>query len=141
MAQRVVMGAASAAAVLVIIAAVLVLSARNDGASDPAAEAVGGLAKVTSFSIHAARDGCTFDQARGGLVYRGLTVASTSNGVLDLSFYVQRGSLDDVLPGYVSTVLTFGRHARSHTFDLVIPVTRAQYDAGYDECQYSAGTR
>ena len=80
-----------------------------------------------------------FDEDRGGLVYEGLTVESTSTGVLELSFYVQRDSLDDILPGYVSTVLTFDEDSRSHTFDLVVPVTRADCEAGYDECQWSTG--
>ena len=80
-----------------------------------------------------------FDEDRGGLVYEGLTVESTSTGVLELPFYVQRDSLDDILPGYVSTVLTFDEDSRSHTFDLVVPVTRDDYEAGYDECQWSTG--
>jgi hypothetical protein len=50
---------------------------------------------------------------------------------------VQRDSLDDILPGYVSTVLTFDDDSRSHTFDLVLPVTEDEYEAGYDECQFS----
>ena len=73
-------------------------------------------------------------------MYEGLTVESTSTGVLgSFSFYVQRDSLDDILPGYVSTVLTFDEDSRSHTFDLVVPVTRDDYEAGYDECQWSTG--
>ena len=59
--------------------------------------------------------------------------------MLELSFYVQRESLDDILPGYVSTVLTFDEGSRSHTFDLVVPVTRDDYEAGYDDCQWSTG--
>lgn len=56
-----------------------------------------------------------------------------------LSFYVQRDSLDDILPGYVSTVLTFDEDSLSHTFDLVVPVTRDDHEAGYDECYWSTG--
>jgi hypothetical protein len=95
------------------------------------------LPTVTDFSIRAQKDGCAFDQDRGGLVYKGLTIESKSTGVLELSFYVQRDSLDDVLPGYVSTVLTFDDDSRSRTFDLVIPVTRDEYEAGYDECRFN----
>lgn len=54
---------------------------------------------------------------------------------------MQRDSLDNVLPGYVATVLTFDDHSRSHTFDLVLPVTRDEYEAGYDECHWSHGGR
>jgi hypothetical protein len=66
------------------------------------------------------------------LVHKGLTIKSKSTGVLKLSFYIQRDSLDDILPGYVSTVLTF---------DLVVPVTREDYEAGYDECRWNFGGR
>lgn len=60
---------------------------------------------------------------------------------LDLFFHVQRDSLDDILPGYVSTVLTFDEESRSHTFDLVVPATEDAYEAGYDECYWSTGER
>ena len=50
-----------------------------------------------------------------------------------------RDSLDDILPGYVSTVVAFGEGSRKHTFDLVIPLTRSQYEAGYDDCKWSTG--
>ena len=114
-------------------------SANSDESLDPAAEAVATLPTVTDFSFDGGGDGCAFDAERGGLVYKGLTITSQSTGVLELSFYVQRDSLDDVLPGYVSTVLTFDDESRSHTFDLVLPVTRADYEAGYDECRWDFG--
>ena len=56
--------------------------------------------------------------------------------MLDLTFFVQRDSLDDILPGYVSTVLTFDGDSRSHTFDLVVPVAQDDYEAGYDQCHW-----
>ena len=70
-----------------------------------------------------------------------VTVTSTSTGVLQLAFYVQRDSLDDILPGYVSTVLTFDEDSRRHTFDLVVPVTQQDYEAGYDECYWTTTGR
>ena len=123
-----------------ILAAVVATGVGGGGDLDPAAGTVAELPTVTDFSLRAASDGCAFDQARGGLVYKGLTIASTSTGVLALSFYAQRGSLDDILPGYVSTVLTFDEDARSHTFDLVVPVTQAQYEAGYNECRFATSS-
>jgi hypothetical protein len=116
--------------------AVSAFSASSDEPLDPAAEALSDLPTVTDFSIRA-EEGCVFDPTRGGLVSQGLRVESESSGVLGLSFYVQRNSLDDVLPGYVSTVLTFDDDSRSHTFDVVVPVTHDEYQAGYDECQFS----
>jgi hypothetical protein len=129
----------TAAGTLGLVGAVVALSAGSDDTPNPAADAVADLPTVTDFSIHAASDGCVFDQDRGGLVYKGLTIESKSTGVLDLNFYVQRDSLDDIRPGYVSTALTFDEESRSHTFDLVIPVTQDDYEAGYDECYWSTG--
>ena len=140
MAHRTAKLVGAAAGALGLVGAVLALSAGSDDDSlSPAALEVADLPTVTDFSIGGARDGCVFDEDRGGLVYEGLTVESTSTGVLELAFYVQRDSLDDILPGYVSTVLTFDEDARAHTFDLVVPVTRDDYEAGYDECQWSTG--
>jgi len=117
--------------------AVLAFSGSDDDALDPAALAVAELPTVTDFSIRARGDRCTFDRDRGGMVYEGLRLGSRSNGVLRLSFYVQRDSLDDVLPGHVSTVVTFDEDTRSHTFDLVLPVSERDYEAGYDECAFT----
>lgn len=137
MAHRIAKVVGTAAGALGLAGAVLALSASSDEPLNPAAEAVADLPTVTDFSIRAEGDGCAFDQDRGGLVYRGLTIESKSTGVLELSFYVQRDSLDDILPGYVSTVLTFNDDSPSHTFDLVVPVTQDEYEAGYDECKFS----
>lgn len=127
----------TAAGALGLVGAVMALSASSDEPLNPAAEAVADLPTVTDFKIRSRGDGCAFDRSRGGLVYQDLTIESKSTGVLELSFYVQRDSLDDILPGYVSTVLTFDDDSRSHTFDLVVPVTQDEYEAGYDECQFS----
>lgn len=127
----------TAAGALGLVGAGFALSASSDETLNPAAEAVADLPTVTDFSIRGQNDGCVFDQDRGGLVYKGLTIESRSTGVLELSFYVQRDSLDDILPGYVSTVLTFDDGSRSHTFDVVVPVTQDEYEAGYDECRFS----
>jgi hypothetical protein len=137
MAHRIAKVVGTAAGTLGLVGAVLAFSASGGEPLNPAAEAVADLPTVTDFTIRAEGDGCAFDQDRGGLVYKGLTIESRSTGVLDLAFYVQRDSLDDILPGYVSTVLTFDDDSRSHTFDLVVPVTRDEYEAGYDECQFS----
>ena len=141
MAHRVAKVVGAAAVGLGLVGAVTAFSASSDELLDPAAEAVADLPTVTDFSFDAEGDVCVFDPARGGLVYNGLTVKSKSTGVLELSFFVQRESLDDILPGYVSTVLTFDDDSRSHTFDLVVPVTQADYEAGYDECHWSLGGR
>lgn len=120
--------------------AALTLSASGDEPSNPAVEAVADLPTVTDFSIGDRKNaGCAFDEDRGGLVLKGLTIKTRQTGSLELSFYVQRDSLDDLLPGYVSTVLTFDEDTRSRTFDVVIPVTPADYEAGYDECYWSIG--
>lgn len=124
---------------LVVVVAVAVLSASSNDSLDPAEQSVADLQTVTDFSIGGAKDGCAFDPDRGGLVYEDLTIKSKSTGVLELSFYVQRDSLDDILPGYVSTVVTFDSDSRSHTFDLVVPVSEDDYEAGYDECKWSYG--
>lgn len=141
MAHRIAKVVGSAAVALGLAGAVTAFSANSDGSSNPAAEVVDDLPIVTDFSFDAKDDGCAFDPDRGGLVYNGLTVKSKSTGVLELSFYVQRDSLDDILPGYVSTVLTFDDDTRSHTFDLVVPVTQDDYEAGYDECHWSFGEK
>lgn len=139
MAHRIAKVVGIATGVLGLVGAVLAFSANGDDELlNPAAQAVSELPTVTDFSIRA--DGkCQFDQDRGGLVVRGLTISSRSTGVLRVSAYVQRDSLDDILPGYVSTVVTFDDDSREHTFDLVVPVTKAQYEAGYDECHWSTG--
>jgi hypothetical protein len=132
-----VVGAATGALVLAG-AGLAVLGHGADGSSNPAAEALADRPSVTDFSIHA--DGsCRFDPERGGMVLRDLTISSRSTGVLAVSVYVQRDSLDDILPGYVSTVVAFDEDSREHTFDLVVPVTKDQYEAGYDECFWSTG--
>jgi len=137
MAHRIATVARTAVGALGLVGAALSLSACSDEPANPAAAAVVDRPTLTDFSIRAKSDGCAFDQDRGGLVYEGLTIESTSTGLLELVFYVQRDSLDDILPGYVSTVLTFDEDTRSHTFDLVVPVTQDDYEAGYDECQWS----
>ena len=137
MADRTAKVVGTAAGALVLVGAFFALSAGSDAGLNPAAEVVADLPTVSDFSIRAHDDRCEFDADRGGLVYKGLTIESTSTGVLDVSFYVQRDSLDEILPGYVSTVLTFDDDSRSHTFDLVLPVTRDQYEAGYDDCQFN----
>ena len=121
--------------------AALTLSASSDEPStNPAVQAVADLPTVTSFSIRAEKNAdCAFDEDRGGLVWEELTIETKETGSLELTFYVQRDSLDDILQGYVSTVLTFDEDTRSRTFDLVIPVTPADYEAGYDECYWSTG--
>jgi len=140
MAHRTAKVVGATAGALALVGAVVALSAAgSDDSLSPAAGAVADLPTVTDFKIGAARDGCVFDEDRGGLVYQGLTVESKPTGVLELSFYVQRDSLDDILPGYVSTALTFDDDSRSHTFDVVVPVTRKDYEAGYDECLWGTG--
>jgi hypothetical protein len=139
MAHRIAKAVGTAAVALGLVGAVTAFSANSEESLSPAAEAVADLPTVTDFSFDAESDGCAFDPERGGLVYKGLTITSKSTGVLELTFYVQRDSLDDILPGYVSTVLTFDRDSRSHTFDLVVPVTRDDYEAGYDECRWNFG--
>lgn len=128
-----------AVGVLAVTGAVAACAASGDEPLSPPRQAVADLSRVTDFTLRATGGDCRFDEDRGGLVYDGLTVSSKSTGALELTFYVQRDSLDDVLPGSVTTVLTFDADSSSHTFDLVIPVTRAQYDAGYDDCQFSTG--
>ena len=139
MAHRIAKAVGAAAVALGLVGAVTAVSASSEESLNPAAEAVAGLPPVTDFSFDAKSGGCAFDPDRGGLVYEGLTIKSKSTGVLELSFYVQRDSLDDILPGYVSTVLTFDDDSRRHTFDLVVPVTRDDYEAGYDECHWHFG--
>jgi hypothetical protein len=139
MARRIAKVVGTAAVALGLVGAVTACSANSDGSLNPAAEAVADLATVTDFSFDGESDGCAFDPERGGLVYKNLTIKSKSTGVLELSFYVQRDSLDDILPGYVSTVLAFDDDSRSHTFDLVVPVTRDDYEAGYNECHWNVG--
>jgi len=139
MAHRVAKVVGTAAGVFGLLGVGLAFAANgDDDLLDPAAHAVSDLPTVSDFSIRA--DGeCQFDQDRGGLVISGLTIRSRSTGVLAVSAYVQRDSLDDILPGYVSTVVTFDDDSRVHTFDLVVPVTKTQYEAGYDECHWSTG--
>jgi hypothetical protein len=129
----------TAAVALGLVGAVTAVSTGGDDSLNPAAEAVADLPTVTDFSMDTEGDGCAFDPRRGGLVYKGLTIKSKSTGVLALSFYVQRDSLDDILPGYVTTVLTLDDDSRSQTFDLVVPVTQDDYEAGYDECRWNFG--
>lgn len=122
---------------LALVALGVALSTDTEGSLTPAAEAVADLPRITAFSIDSDEQECVFDAERGGMVHEGLTVASKRTGVLELSFHLQRDSLDDVLPGYVSTVLVFDDDTSSHTFDLVVPVSEEKYEAGYDECVFS----
>lgn len=143
MAKKTLYAAAIAAGVVAVGGyAAMTLSASSVEQSDPAREAVADLRAVTSFTLRdQAGAGCVFDEDRGGLVWeKGLRVESEQTGSLGLTFYVQRNSLDDVLPGYASTVLTFDDDTRSRAFDPVIPVSRADYEAGYDECFFSTMT-
>jgi hypothetical protein len=139
MAHRIAKTVVAAAVALGLVGAATAVAASSEQSLNPAAEAVADLRPVTDFSLDAESGGCAFDPDRGGLVYEGLTIKSKSTGVLELFFYVQRDSSDDILPGYVSTVLTFDDDSRRHTFDLVLPVTRDNYEAGYNECQWHFG--
>ena len=120
-----------------LVGAGLAYSANGEDSLNPAAEVVADLPVVSDFSIRGTGGDCRFDADRGGLVLEDLTIGSRSTGRLELSFYVQRDSLDDILPGYVTTLLTFDDDSRSHTFDVVVPVSKDDYEAGYDECLYT----
>ena len=139
MAHRMTTVVGTAVVALGLVGAAAACSANSDESLNPAAAAVADLQTVTDFSFDGDSEGCAFDPERGGLVYKGLTIKSKSTGVLKLSFYVQRDSLDDILPGYVSTVFVFDQGSRSHTFDLVLPVAQDDYAAGYDECRWHVG--
>ncbi len=128
-----------AVVVAVTVPVVVWLTQSEDAGADPAAQRVADLPLVTSYSIDAETDGCAFDADRGGLVIEGLTVTARSSGRLPVTFHVERDSLDDVMPGYVLVVLAFDDDTRSRTFDLVIPATREQVAAGYDECRWTVG--
>jgi hypothetical protein len=80
----------------------------------------------------------------GGLValgYTAVTLSASSDepsnpaaeAVADLPT-VTNFTIRDETPG-----CTFDEETRSRTFDLVIPATPADYEAGYDECQFSTG--
>ena len=85
MAHRIAKAVGTATGVLGLVGAVWALSASgDDDLLNPAAQAVSELPTVTDFSIRG--DGqCRFDQDRGGMVVRGLTIRSTSTGVLVVS--------------------------------------------------------
>lgn len=138
-----VFSAVAALAVLVALAAAFaggwLLAADGPAASDPAAGAAEDVAVVGSFAVSAGEEGCSYDAARGGLVLEDVTVASEDDGRLEVTFYVERGSLDDVLPTSATLVVTFDDERREHTFDVVLPVSRAQHDAGYDDCRWHVG--
>ena len=138
MAHRIARVVGVAAGALGLVGGVVAVAASGDEPLNPAAAAVSDLPDVTDFSMDTRGDGCVFDRDRGGLVLDGVTVRSRSTGVMEPSFYVQRGDdLDDILPGYTTFVLVFDDDSREHTLDVVLPVSREDYEAGYDECRYS----
>ena len=62
---------AGAAVVAVAVPVVVWVTQAESGDADPAAERVADLRLVTSYTIGAEKDGCTFDADRGGLVIAG----------------------------------------------------------------------
>ena len=130
----------ASAGALALLGAGLAFSARGEESGNPAVQVVADLPTVSDFSLGMKGD-CAYDADRGGLLIEGITIRSRSTGVLDMSFYVEHGSSGKILPGYVSTVLAFDRRSRSHTFDVVLPVSRTDYEDGYRECSWSTGGR
>ena len=131
--------AASAVAVLVVgvVAGVVVAHVALRGGEPGPLDAE--APPLAHFTFHSTQ-GCRFDADRGGLVaHLDLTTRSTGRFTVDLEAVPAAGvgDLDVTTPHAVRLTVPFYGGRAHKQFDVVVPLTRAEYDQGYRKCRYT----
>ncbi len=129
------------AVVLVAIAAVLVglglvlVGVKNRAETNPLDADAPGLAHVTFHTR-----GCSYEPDRGGLVVHfAVSTRDAGRFTVDVSAVTDEGADNlDISTKHVVrfTVPFYGGTARKE-FDVVVPLTEADYQQGYRECRYT----
>ena len=128
---------AAAVAVLAVLGLVTVVSAQSQAETnllDPEAPALG------DFTMHSGGS-CTYEPDRGGLVAH-FDVSSSNTGrfTVDVEAVTDEGvdNLDVSTPHVVRFTVPFYGGQTRQQFDVVVPLTEAQYQDGYQKCRYTA---
>lgn len=116
-------------------AALLLTGCTAEEAADAAPDALPPVAEGFRFAEPGGPN-CTFSEEEGGYVF-GITASAREGGTrLPVKAWVQRDSLDDVLPGSTSyEQLDFVVPDRPVTETVVLPATAEDVAAGYDDCR------
>ena len=94
---------------------------------------------LSDFTFHSVR-GCRFEADRGGLVASvDLRTRATGRFTIDLEAVPARGvgNLDVVTTHAVRVTVPFYAGQTRKRFDVVVPLTRADYEQGYRKCRYT----
>jgi hypothetical protein len=136
-------GVRNAVLVLVSVAAVfivlglVVLAGQNDTAPDPLDADAHGLSDVTFRST-----GCTYEPDRGGLVaHFDVRTSDAGRFTVDVSAVTQEAldNADITTPHVVRYTLPFYGGQSHKEFDVVVPLSEAEYQQGYRKCRYNYG--
>jgi hypothetical protein len=134
--HRAVLVVASLAAVVIILGLVAVLIGQNREETDPLD---GGASHVADFTMHP-KGPCTYEPDRGGMVaHFEVTTHDAGRFTVDLAAVTDEGldNLDIATPHVVRfTVPFYGGQTRKQ-FDVVVPLTEADYEHGYRKCRWT----
>jgi hypothetical protein len=135
--RRAVLVLVAVAAVIVVLGVVAVLVQRSHAETDPLDSEAPGLAHMTM------RTGgkCTYEPDRGGLVaHFDVSTSDAGRFTVDVEAVTDEGADNlDVATKHVVryTVPFYGGQTRQQ-FDVVVPLTEADYQQGYRQCRYHA---
>jgi len=122
------------AAVLVVLGLVLV-GVRNRAEPDPLDSDAPGLADLTFHT-----NGCSYQPDRGGLVVHfAVSTRDAGRFTVDVAAVTDEGAHNlDISTQHVVrlTVPFYGGQTRKE-FDVVVPLTEADYQHGYRKCRYT----
>ena len=126
----------SVAAVFIVLGLVL-LAGQSDNDADPLAADAPGLSDVTFRPT-----GCTYEPDRGGLVaHFDVRTSDAGRFTIDVSAVTQEAldDLDITTPHVVRYTVPFYGGQSHKEFDVVVPLTEAEYQQGYRKCRYDYG--
>jgi hypothetical protein len=137
--RRLVVGLVALAVVVLLlgVVAVVVLGQDRDETNPLSADAPG----LTEFTIRPFTEDCRYEPARGGLVaHFDVSTSDAGRFTVDVEAVTDEGmdDLDISTPHVVRfTVPFYGGRTRKQ-FDVVVPLTEADYRDGYRKCRYIA---
>lgn len=138
--RRAVLGLVAIAAVLASLGLVAVLTEASEAETDSLGSATPAL---SHFTMQPGGE-CTYAPDRGGLVAH-FDVRTSESGrfTVDLEAVTDEGSdnLDIPTPHVVRVTVPFYGGQSRKEFDVVVPLTEADYQDGYRKCRYAVNGR
>jgi hypothetical protein len=126
---------AAIAAVFIVVGLVGILIGHNRTETDPLDSDAPGLADVTFHT-----KGCTYEPDRGGLVVHfAVSTRDAGRFTVDVAAVTDEGAdnLDISTPHVVRFTVPFYGGQTRQEFDVVVPLTKADYQQGYRKCRYT----